>query len=664
MGDLLRASRPFSWINTALPFLAAGLCVRPQLGLALILGTVYFLGPYNLLLYGVNDVFDYESDRLNPRKTGRLEGGRLGPEQGRRLALAIVVTNAPLLLAVTWLSNWEVGLALAITVLVALAYSAPPLRTKVIPGLDSLTSALHFVLPAGCGLLVAGLTLSHFPWLILAAFGLWGMASQALGAIQDLEFDRRAGIGSIATAMGARRTATMATAGYLAAVLLLAADDSATRLAAVLLLPYVALAASCLAADAIAQARRAWRGFLALNLLVGFFLTQLLLQRWGVERFSALELLALGSALMVAASLANLVANEVSMRRRPLGIAPEPAVSLIVAVPDGTSSSALEACLRSIGAQSYTGPLEVITVFGDGASPPVGNRNLRSVMAGPAPSGWTSRCWLAHRGAAHALADVLVFMAADSQLAAPAVARAVAELTLGGAAMVSWMPRFRMRSRVERALVPALALGPLCWLPIAGQNRARRWTIWPTAAAGSLMAITKAAYRAAGGHARVSSEVLETAQLGRLVAAAGGRVRFRSGSHLVLDGRRLGLGQVAPLWRRGYYRQSGDSLGVALAGMVTLAAVQLLPLGLPFLAWASGDRLALATSLAALGLLLILRIGAALWERQPLSTLLWHPITWLMALGWQLLSMLAGLRGQPGAVAGLGLSQELVGLRS
>jgi hypothetical protein len=98
--------------------------------------------------------------------------------------------------------------------------------------------------------------------------------------------------------------------------------------------------------------------------------------------------------------------------------------------------------------------------------------------------------------------------------------------------------------------------------------------------------------------------------------------------------------------------------------MVTLAAVQLLPLGLPFLAWASGDRLALATSLAALGLLLILRIGAALWERQPLSTLLWHPITWLMALGWQLLSMLAGLRGQPGAVAGLGLSQELVGLRS
>ncbi len=664
MGELLRASRPFSWINTALPFLAAGLCVRPQLGVALILGTVYFLGPYNLLLYGVNDIFDYESDRLNPRKTGRLEGGRLGPERGRRLALAVVVTNFPLLLAVTWLSTWEVGLALAITVLVALAYSAPPLRTKVIPGLDSLTSALHFVLPAGCGLLVAGLTLGHFPWLILAAFGLWGMASQALGAIQDSEFDRRAGIGSIATAFGARRTAMMAAAAYLMAVALLATDNPATRLAAVLLLPYVALAASCLAADALAQARRAWRGFLTLNLLVGFFLTQLLLRRWGVEQLSTLELLALGSALVVAASLANLLANEVSMRSqpRPLGATPKPAVSLIVVVPDGTSSSALGACLRSIRTQSYAGPLQVIAVVGDRATLPAGDEHLLRVLAGPSPRGWTSRCWLADRGAAHALAEVLIFMTADSQLAAAAVERAVAELTLGGAAMASWLPRFQMSSRVERALVPALALGQLCWLPIAGQNRARRWRPWPTAASGALMAITRAAYEAAGGHARVRSELLETAQLGQLVAAAGGRVRFRSGSQLVLDGGHLGLGRVAPLWRRGYYRQSGDSLGVALAGMFTVAAVQLLPLGLPFLAWAKGDRLALVTSLAALGLLLTLRLGAALWERQPLTTILWHPITWLLTLGWQLLSVLDGLRGQPGGSPGL--SPELVGLRS
>ena len=34
------------------------------------LGCVWFLVPYNLLMYGINDVFDYESDLRNPRKGG------------------------------------------------------------------------------------------------------------------------------------------------------------------------------------------------------------------------------------------------------------------------------------------------------------------------------------------------------------------------------------------------------------------------------------------------------------------------------------------------------------------------------------------------------------------------------------------------------------------
>ena len=65
MKDVLAASRPSSWINIAYPF-AAGYLVATggRVDLALVVGTLYFLVPSNLLMYGVNDVFDYASDRI------------------------------------------------------------------------------------------------------------------------------------------------------------------------------------------------------------------------------------------------------------------------------------------------------------------------------------------------------------------------------------------------------------------------------------------------------------------------------------------------------------------------------------------------------------------------------------------------------------------------
>ena len=80
--DLLLASRPLSWVNTALPFLAAAFEVERSITLLVVLGTVYFLVPYNLLMYGVNDIFDYASDLANPRKRS-LEGGLVPPDRRR-----------------------------------------------------------------------------------------------------------------------------------------------------------------------------------------------------------------------------------------------------------------------------------------------------------------------------------------------------------------------------------------------------------------------------------------------------------------------------------------------------------------------------------------------------------------------------------------------------
>ena len=67
---LLVSSRPLSWVNTAFPFAAASLITRGSVDAVFVVGTLYFLIPYNLAMYGINDVFDYESDlRTGPSPT-------------------------------------------------------------------------------------------------------------------------------------------------------------------------------------------------------------------------------------------------------------------------------------------------------------------------------------------------------------------------------------------------------------------------------------------------------------------------------------------------------------------------------------------------------------------------------------------------------------------
>src|SRR5690625_6997443 len=93
---LFWASRPVSWINPAYPFAAAMFLAHREVDALLILGTFYYLVPYNLALYGINDVFDYQSDLRNPRQ-GSNEGALLGPERHRLTVGAARVPTGPVL---------------------------------------------------------------------------------------------------------------------------------------------------------------------------------------------------------------------------------------------------------------------------------------------------------------------------------------------------------------------------------------------------------------------------------------------------------------------------------------------------------------------------------------------------------------------------------------
>lgn len=275
---LFVSSRPLSWVNTAFPFAAAYLLTAREVDTTLIIGAIYFLIPYNLAMYGINDVFDYESDLRNPRKGG-VEGALLDRRMHRPTILAALITNIPFLVYLVLVGSPLSWLVLGVSVFAVIAYSAKGLRFKERPFLDSLTSSTHFVSPAVYGLVLAGAVFTPQLWALLAAFFLWGVASHAFGAVQDVIADREADISSIATVIGARATARLAVVAYLAGGVLLLFTSWPGPLAAVLVLPYAAVCAPFWnVTDATSEtANRGWRRFLLLNFVTGFVVTMLMI---------------------------------------------------------------------------------------------------------------------------------------------------------------------------------------------------------------------------------------------------------------------------------------------------------------------------------------------------------------------------------------------------
>lgn len=279
--QLLLASRPVSWINTAYPFAAAYLLTTREVDAVLVIGTVFFLVPYNLAMYGINDVFDYESDLRNPRKGGA--HGAVLDRRFHRLTLgAAALSCLPFVVVLTAVGSPPSWIVLALSLFFVAFYSAPPLRLKERPVADSVTSSIHFFSPAVYGLVLAGAVWTPALVATLVAFALWGMASHAFGAVQDVAADREAGIGSIATVLGPARTVRLSLGAYALAGLTMLATPWPGTLGALLALPYLSTVwpYRSVSDATAARATRGWDRFLWLNQFTGFAVTLLLIGWW------------------------------------------------------------------------------------------------------------------------------------------------------------------------------------------------------------------------------------------------------------------------------------------------------------------------------------------------------------------------------------------------
>ena len=274
LSALVVSSRPLSWVNTAFPFAVAYYVATERFDVVFFVGTLFFLIPYNVLMYGINDVFDYESDLRNPRKGGA-EGGLLPPDLHRPMLVASAVVTVPFVIWLVSLGGPWSWLVLAISLFSVIAYSTPPLRFKEKPFLDSATSSAHFVTPAIFGLAVGDAGLGGAGLIVMAAFFLWGMGSHAFGAVQDVASDREAGIGSIATIISARGAVRFAVANYVAAGVLMLLAPWPLSLVTIAIVPYLAavLPFWSISDEEARRAHAGWRWFLAINFFAGAVVT-------------------------------------------------------------------------------------------------------------------------------------------------------------------------------------------------------------------------------------------------------------------------------------------------------------------------------------------------------------------------------------------------------
>lgn len=281
--EFLVIGRPFWWVNTAVPFVVSYFIIGGQTDWLLYFGIFYFAFVYNVAMYGINDIYDYESDIKNPRKTG-IDGSVLPKAKHSDLWLKISIISIPATIAMFWAGNLAANVWLAVMIFMVLAYSVKGLRFKEIPVLDSITSSFHYTSPFIYGGLLASNIDLHVPAFMV--FFVWVMANHAFGAIQDIAPDKAAGISSIATKLGSELTISFVLAAYIVAMILPVMFYGTNALIVSLgLLPYALIVLRTIPERANSNSvlfKQGWNRFLYINYIVGFVGTILLLIHFNV----------------------------------------------------------------------------------------------------------------------------------------------------------------------------------------------------------------------------------------------------------------------------------------------------------------------------------------------------------------------------------------------
>ncbi|MCO8276114.1 glycosyltransferase [Actinoplanes sp. TRM 88003] len=259
-------------------------------------------------------------------------------------------------------------------------------------------------------------------------------------------------------------------------------------------------------------------------------------------------------------------------------LAPGEAERVAVLLPVRDEAERVGACLESLlaqrGAENVT-----IYVLDDGSTD--GTAEIVRALAGdkvrlltgkPLPDGWLGKPHACQQLAdAAADADVLSFVDADVVLEPDAIAAAVTELRRAEVGLLSPYPKITGAGRLVQ---PLLQWSWLTFLPLRAMERSPRPSL--AAAGGQWLVIDAAAYRQAGGHAAVRTEILEDIALARAVKRSGGRIALADGSRLATCRMYDSWAELEAGYAKSLWASFGSRSGAA-AVVVTLLLLYLVP---------------------------------------------------------------------------------------
>ena len=160
----IRAFRPHQWVKNVFVF-AALIFSRNLLNPELVVDTLLAFMAFSLTasaIYLINDVADYERDRLHPKKSKRPIASDLVK---RGTAVVMSICSATCGIGLAWYLNTETGVVLTVYGLMNLAYS---FRLKHLVLLDVFIIAAGFLLRVSAGAFAINVPIS--PWLLLCTF--------------------------------------------------------------------------------------------------------------------------------------------------------------------------------------------------------------------------------------------------------------------------------------------------------------------------------------------------------------------------------------------------------------------------------------------------------------------------------------------------------------
>ena len=393
-----------------------------------------------------------------------------------------------------------------------------------------------------------------------------------------------------------------------------------------------------------------------------FGLEQIIFSPWlgAVSLVAALQPLLVGIANMKryrpAPALADVAASTQSVR-------------VAVCIPARNERENIEACVRSVLASREVDVRAY--VYDDESTDGTGEILARlatedaRVVVVPRralPAGWNGKQHACFRMAEHGFAydptlEWFLFTDADVRFEPDAVARALGFAQRANAALVSTVPREVTGSVGEMLLIPLIHFVLMGYLPF-GRMRA---TLDPAASAacGQFILVSRAAYRASGGHEGFRDSMHDGVKFPRAVRRAGLRTDLYDGTESVSCHMYRGFSQT---WR-GFAKNAFEGLG-SLGLLIFITVWHVLGHLLPWLVLAAAvvhgmaredARTAQILAVLAIASGMLYRVLLSARFRQSWLNVPLHPVSIAMLTAvqwWSLWLDRTGRRGWKGRVAG------------